>query len=524
MSTQTIGLKDAGQVSDLILDYTNSKETLKPFYENSNSLEDFKTKINSIDFSKEKRTLLVQQLKLQYEKNNIPFPSNLNLLLEANTYVVTTGHQLGLFGGPQYFIHKIVSIIKLAQQLNNKFPEKNIIPLFWLASEDHDFEEINHTKVYRTELKAYTALKGAVGRMPNSLFDNVYEELFEVLGNQAETLKTIFEPRNSEDTLTSNTTKWVNRLFKEQGLLILDGDDRLLKKSFIPTLKQELESEQSFELINTTSERLEQLGYKAQVTPREINLFYLRDNLRERIVLENDNYKILNTSISFTKEEILKELNEYPERFSPNAVFRPVYQEAILPNLAYVGGPGELAYWLQLKSNFNRLNIPYPILVLRDLFLTIDQKSLKTIDELNLKLEDFFLDEANLIKTYLANNEATQVDFEAEKKQLEIVKEATLNKAIPIDASLKGMIEAEFTKMQKGLDNINKKTQRSIKQREEISINKLKKIQEKIIPNGKLAERSENFIPNYLKAPTNYINNLIEKSDVFNSKIKVIEQ
>jgi len=524
MSTQTIGLKESGQVSELILDYTQKKETLNTFYEKENSINGFGEKISSISFSKEKRALLVQQLQHQYKKNNLPTPTNLEELLDENTFVVTTGHQLGLFGGPQYFIHKIVSIIKLAQQLNSRFPEKNVIPIFWLASEDHDFEEINHTKVYRSELKEETELKGAVGRMPNSIFESAYQELYTVLGNQAEAVKALFEPRSNEDTLTANTTKWVNRIFKDQGLLIIDGDDVELKRSFIPTFKKELETEQSFELINTTSASLEQLGYKAQVTPREINLFYLKDNLRERIILENGNYTVLSTNISFTKEEIFIELEDHPERFSPNAVFRPVYQEAILPNLAYVGGPGELAYWLQLKRNFNRLEIPYPILVLRDLFLTIDQKSLKTINELNLQLEDFFLDEADLIKTYLANNETTQVDFETEKKQLETLKETTLIKAIAIDASLKGMIEAEFTKMQKGLDNINKKTQRSIKQREEVSINKLKKIQEKINPNGRLAERSENFIPNYLKNPANYISNLIENSDVFNPAIKVIEQ
>ncbi len=524
MDTKYISLVESNQVSLLIKDYVNNSEQVSPFFEYENNLEGFKKKIESTNFPTSKRELLVQQLTHQYKQNGIAPPSNIELLKDEHTYVITTGHQLCLFGGPQYFIHKIVSTIKLCITLKKEFPTYNFVPLFWLASEDHDFEEISEAHIYRSTLKGETNLKGAVGKMPLSIFENAYKELFELAGDKAEVLKSIFNDDFENTTLTKATTTWVHKLFKEYNLVILDGDDQALKASFSDVLKNELLEENSFRLINKSSKQLKDKGYKTQVTPREINLFYIIDNLRERIVLKDDKYTVLNTALSFSKTEIIDELNNHPERFSPNSIFRPVYQEFLLPNLAYIGGPGELAYWLQLKSNFNRLAIPFPILTLRDLLVITDTKTIANIEKLNLQLGDFFKNEADLIKQYLSSNDETKVEFNNEHKQLLLLKQSTISKIEAIDKSLKGLIESEFVKMQKGIDRINQKTQRSIKQKEEININKIKNIRAKIAPNGKLAERKFNFIPNYLKDSKNYISQLISISDTFVSEIKILEQ
>lgn len=524
MNESNIPLEISNQVSPLILDYTNEKKATQPFYTYPNNLEGFKSKIQSTQFTKTQRALLVQQLKQQYATNNIPAPKRIDSLLNENTFVVTTGHQLCLFGGPQYFIHKIVSTIKLAQQLKDQFPTYNFLPLFWLASEDHDFEEISHAHIYRTTIQSTTDLKGAVGRMPMTIFKDSYQELFELLGDRVPPIQELFDVNFKSTTLAQATTKWVNQLFENTDLIILDGDDKALKRSFIPTIQKELENEDSFNTINSTSAKLKELGYKAQVTPRAINLFYLNNNLRERIVLDNKVYRVLNTDITFSSEEILEELSNHPERFSPNAVLRPVYQEAILPNLAYIGGPGELAYWLQLRSNFDQLNIPFPVLVLRDLIVTTDDKTLANIHKLNLKLEDFFLNEDDLIKKYLKNTPSTHLDFEIELNALLELKSRVLEKTQGVDHSLTGMVEAEFVKMRKGIERINQKTQKSIKQREEVALNKIKNIKQKITPNDKLAERKESFIPNYLQNPSQYIEKLIHISNPFISEIKVFKQ
>ena len=524
MHEQNISLDLSGQVSNLILDYIAEKEAIQPFYIYKNNKEGFRKKIEATEFSREKRELLVQQLKSQYSKNEIDLPKQTDSLLDDNTFVITTGHQLCLFGGPQYFIHKIVSTIKLTKQLKELFPTKNFLPLFWLASEDHDFDEINHAHISQQTLQSETELKGAVGRLPMSIFENSYRDLYDLLGNRANEIKELFDVNFENKSLARVTTEWVQKLFKDEELIIVDGDDIELKRSFIPTIKKELLDKGSFNQINTTSEELKQLGFKAQVTPREINLFYLKDNLRERIVLEGATYKILNTDFTFSEQEILEELDRHPERFSPNAVFRPVYQEAVLPNLAYIGGPGELAYWLQLKSNFKNLQTPFPVLVLRDLFVPADEKTLINLEKLNLNLIDFFSNEDDLIKSYLKNNSLTHITFEEELNQLEKLKDQTLSKVTTIDKSLRDMVEAEFTKMKKRIIHINLKTQRSIKKREEVSINRIKIIKAKITPNGKLAERKENFIPIYLKNPDNYIQDLISLSNPFISEIKIFKQ
>ncbi len=524
MNESNIPLAITNQVSALILDYTNEKKSIQSFYAYPNSLEGFKRKIESTQFTKTQRTLLVEQLKQQYAHNEIAVPKAVNSLLDEHTFVVTTGHQLCLFGGPQYFIHKIVSTIKLAQQLKEAYPSYNFLPLFWLASEDHDFEEISLAHIYRTTIQSSTEHKGAVGRMPMTIFKDSYQELFDLLGDKAPLIQQLFAIDFESKTLTQATAKWVDELFKNHDLIILDGDDKALKRSFIPTIQKELEGENSFKAINVTSEALKTQGYKAQVTPRAINLFYLDTNLRERIVFENDEYRVLNTDLTFSKEELFEELSNHPERFSPNAVFRPVYQEAILPNLAYIGGPGELAYWLQLRSNFDQLNIPYPVLVLRDLIIPTDEKTITNIHKLNLKLEDFFLNEVDLIKKYLRSNPSTHLDFENELNALLELKTKVLEKSKSIDNSLTGMVEAEFVKMQKGVERINQKTQKSIKQREEVALNKIKNIKAKITPNDKLAERKENFIPIFLKNPTSYIEDLIHLSNPFVSEIKVFKQ
>lgn len=520
---KNISLNISKQLSNLVLDYTLNKNSLEEFYKYKPSIEGFSNKIENLNFNKEKRTILVNQLKEQYSKNNITPPKTIDLLLQNNTYTVTTGHQLCILGGPQFFIHKIVSTIKLTKQLKKTFPNKNFLPVFWLASEDHDFEEISKVNIYNKTLEAQTKLKGAVGRLPMSIFESLYEEIYKILGDRAKEISEVFSNNFNNKTLSQYTANWVTELFKNEDLIVLDGDNKELKKSFIDKTKQELINKNSYTHINNTSNKLKHLGYKTQVNPREINLFYLKDNLRERIIFENNEYKVLNTNISFSKENILEELKQNPQRFSPNVVFRPIYQESILPNIAYIGGPGEIAYWLQLKTNFEHTKTSFPILVLRDLFMPLDKKSIDFITANNLKLEDLFLNEDDLIKKFLRNNENTKLDFEEEFIELEKLKEKILEKSIKVDNSLKGLIESEFAKTTKGLNKIYNKTQKSIKQREEININKLKTIKQKLLPSGKLAERKNSFIPYYINNKNSYIKKLIETSDVFISKIKTIE-
>ena len=163
---------------------------------------------------------------------------------------------------------------------------------------------------------------------------------------------------NHQDLATA-TRFLANELFKKEGLVILDGESKSLKNLFIPYMNEELKNQSSFKTVSETNLKLTSDEYSIQVNPREINLFYIEDNLRERIIFENGKYKVNNTKIEFSQVEILAEVDKNPEKFSPNVILRPLYQEVILPNLCYIGGGGEIAYWLQLKSNFVKFKVRF---------------------------------------------------------------------------------------------------------------------------------------------------------------------
>ena len=181
-----------------------------------------------------------------------------------------------------------------------------------------------------------------------------------------------------------------NELFADYGLVILDANNHELKKEFAPIIKDELLNQTSYKAVTQTNKALSE-RYNIQVNPREINLFYLKENLRERVIYQDDVYKVLNTNISWSTNEILKEVSDFPERFSPNVIMRPLYQEVVLPNLCYIGGGGEIAYWFQLKDYFNKVNVPFPVLLLRNSVLIQTGNQKKKLQNLDISKEDIFL-------------------------------------------------------------------------------------------------------------------------------------
>ena len=361
MHQEYIPFKNTGYFSSLICDYLDQKSNLKQFYNRFSSLEDFKAQINEkkLSYKKESRTVLVSSLKKQYENIETSELTNNNLefLKSDNTYTITTGHQLNLFTGPLYFLYKIISAINLSNALKAKYPENNFVPVYWMATEDHDFDEINYFNFKGKKFQWNREAGGAVGELSTEGLDAIFKMFSQDLGvsKNAAALKDIFEKAYLNHNNLADATRFLaNELFKDYGLVIMDANDKALKHLFIPYVKEELLNQTSFKTVSVTNSKLSNISehYKIQVNPREINLFYLKDNLRERIVFEDDDYKVLNTNIIFSKFEIQKMILEYPERFSPNVIMRPLYQEVILPNLCYIGGGGELAYWMQLKDYF----------------------------------------------------------------------------------------------------------------------------------------------------------------------------
>ncbi|HFS66953.1 MAG TPA: bacillithiol biosynthesis cysteine-adding enzyme BshC [Flavobacteriia bacterium] len=489
--------------SKTVVDYLLQKEELKPFYGYFPTIENFSNQIKLKEkFPIKNREVLVASLTEQYKSFSVSksVHHNINSLLSKKTFTVTTGHQLNLFTGPLYFLYKIIATINLSKRLKKQYPDYYFVPIYWMATEDHDFEEINYFNFKNKKFQWIKDAKGAVGRLDTNGLEKVYKTFEKALGvgKNATFLKDLFYKAYCEHDNLSDATRFLaNELFKHEGLVIVDADKKELKELFIPYLSNELESQTSFKEVSKTINALSK-NYKIQVNPREINLFYLIDNLRERILFNTEGYSVNNTSITFTKDEILTELKNHPERFSPNVIMRPLYQEVILPNLAYIGGGGELAYWFELKNYFKAVQVPFPILMLRDSVLLMRRKQYKKIEKLGISISDLFLPQAVLVKKIVVKNSNLDLDFSAQKQFLREQFVALKKMAVQTDKSFIGAVLAQEKKQLNGLDNLEKRILKAEKKKLASLVERVVKLQNDLFPNLSLQERQINFSEFYI--------------------------
>ncbi len=441
---------------------------------------------------------------------------NITALAHERTYTITTGHQLNIFSGPLFFIYKLVTAINACRKLSEEHTDCQFVPVYWMASEDHDFAEINHFHLFGQRYSWETEQQGAVGRFKSEGMDEVLAALPEAVP--------LFEKAYREhDTLAAATRYYVNDLFGAQGLVVLDADDATLKRHFAPVMQDDLLNHAAQQRVEEASQQLDQLGYRTQVHPRPINLFYLTDQQRERLVREDDNFAVNNTGQKFSEEELRNELDAHPERFSPNVVLRPLYQEMILPNLGYVGGPGELAYWLQLKPVFDHYQVPFPVLLPRNFALVVNKSNAKKLQKTGVALPDLFLEKDTLIKKFVEENADASLSLGEQKAALADVYERVEEKVLAVDGSLKGFIGAEANKAFKSLDNIEKRLKKAEEEKQETAVGQLESLKEKLFPDGGLQERHENLLTYHINNPQ-FISELLEKFDPFDLRFNVLTE
>jgi len=504
MPSDCISYQASGYFTPLINDYLNGNDTLKPLYHRFPTLQNFKLQLEEKqqNYSPEFRDTLANTLTQQYKDLNpyIITQQNITLLRNNTTFTVTTGHQLNLFTGPLYFLYKIVSAINLAKDLKAEYPDYNFVPVYWMATEDHDFEEINYFTFRNKKIKWPRESAGPVGRLSTDGLDNVLGVFAKELGlgNYAKYIKDLFENAYLKHNNLADATRYLaNKLFGKQGLVIIDADTPDLKKLFVPHIKEELLRQTSHQKVADTAQLLK--DYNIQVNPREINLFYIEDNLRERIILQDGIYHINNTDLKFTEAELLKILETNPEKFSPNVIMRPLYQEVILPNLCYIGGGGELAYWLELKSFFEASNITFPILLLRNSVLLTTQKQAEKLDKLNLTWADIFAKQQQLLNKKVQEFSELKLDFTEQKEFLKKQFETLTEMAAKTDASFLGAVKAQQIKQLKGLENLEKKLLRAEKRNHTDQLTRIVNLQNELFPGYSLQERRANFSEFYLE-------------------------
>lgn len=532
MPTDYISFKDTTYFSSLICDYLDEKETLKPFYNRFPRLENFKTQIEEKQsgFTDDAREALVEALNTQY-KNTVTSDAtqtNIRLLKHSNTFTVVTGHQLNLFTGPLYFFYKIISTINLCKELKTEYPKYNFVPVYWMASEDHDFAEINFFNFKGKKVQWNKNASGAVGDLNLDGLDKVLEVFSTQLTTTSTSsdLKRYFkESYLSHSNLAESMHYLVNELFKDYGLVIVDGNDKNLKSRFVPYLEEELIKQTSFAKVSEANHHLNNLegNYKIQVNPREINLFYISEHLRERITENDGVYFVNNTKISWSKSEILQEVNAFPERFSPNVIMRPLYQEVVLPNLCYIGGGGELAYWLQLKSNFESHKVTFPMLLLRNSALLITEKQKEKLDKLNVDVSDLFLSQEALKTKITKQISEVDIDFSPQKEHLKQQFKALYDLAEQTDGSFKGAVAAQEQKQINGLERLEKRLLKAQKRKLSDHLNRIVELQNELFPNQSLQERVMNFSEFYLEYGSEFIPKLIDSLKPLQGEFSIVE-
>ncbi len=533
MPTDCIPFRNTNYFSPLICDYLEQSKPLETFYNRLPTLENFKNQIDEKAKSvrAKSRSVLVSSLISQYKNVAVSKATNQNIesLTNHNTFTVTTGHQLNLFTGPLYFFYKIISTINLCKQLKETYPEYHFVPVYWMATEDHDFEEINYFNFNGKKIQWTRSSSGAVGPLDLQGLDEVYEVLANQLDHtqHAEDLKQWFKKAYLEhENLTDATRYLVNELFKDYGLVILDGNDKDLKHQFVPYMEDELVNQTSFKLVSETNQRINTSTYqqyKIQVNPREINLFYLKDEIRERIVEKEGKYSVYGTKISWNKDQLIKELHDFPERFSPNVILRPLYEEVVLPNLCYIGGGGELAYWLQLKSNFDANKVTFPILLFRNSVLLVNEKQKEKLQKLNLSFADLFLKQQDLITKITKQISEVDMDFTAQKKHLKQQFEHLYKIAEQTDKSFKGAVAAQERKQIKGLEHLEKRLLKAQKRKLNDVIERVVELQNELFPNQGLQERTANFSEFYFKYGRQIIPKLVKNLEPLKGEFLILE-
>jgi bacillithiol synthase len=498
MEPHCIPYAATGRFVPIVLDHLSGAERLREHYRFTPDTAGLRQAAAERSFDPQHRATLVAALERQYAGMELPeaLRSNLQQLARPDALTVTTGHQLVLFGGPLYVPFKILNVIRLARELSTEL-HRPVLPVFWMASEDHDRAEVDHTYFHGHKLHWPGGAAGPVGRMRLEGIGPVVEDAIAHIGAGAEAdryaalLRECYRP---EFTLAQATRRFVHALHGAQGLIIVDGDDPALKRLFVPVMREEVLNQVAQRAVQYADQRLA-AHYSVQAHAREINLFHLAPGHRRRLVPTEKGFAVVDGGPSWTVDELLAALEAHPEDFSPNVLLRPLYQETILPNIAYVGGGGELAYWFQLRWLFQAVQVPMPVVLLRTSAAFLSRKRLEQTTALGLSLADLFGDAHALRKRLAAAHATHRTELATEREELSALYARIRAVAGAADPTLNGAVEARAKAAEHGLLGLEKGLVRAAKRAQQVMLDRLDAAWGELFPGGGLQERRENVLP-----------------------------
>jgi bacillithiol biosynthesis cysteine-adding enzyme BshC len=526
-TAQFIPYRQTGFFSTMVADYISAAPRLQPFYNHPVTLDGIRASIEQRKLFATDRALLVDILNEQYKTTTLTEKQKkyIHQLSSDNTFTICTAHQPNIFTGPLYFVYKILHAVKLAEELQAGLPENNFVPVYYMGSEDADLDELGHVFINNEKYEWATKQTGAVGRM---IVDKTLVKLIETISGQllvfpfgAEIIDLMKDCYQPGVTIEQATFKLVNALFATYGLLILLPDSAAVKKRFAPVIEKELTEGFSHPAVQQTVSQFPE-EYKAQASGRAINLFYLVDDKRERIEQAGDDFLIVNTQLKFSKAALLQELEEHPERFSPNVILRPVLQETILPDIAFIGGGGEIAYWLELKKVFEAARVPYPMLIVRNSFMIVSEALQASTKKLRLDYAGLFATELELVNQLVKRDSTIQLALEKEKEQMVALYDQVKIIAGGIDTSLQTHTSALQTQALKKISALEKKMFRAQKRKFEAEQRQLGKLKRELFPNNSLQERVGNLMPFYASNGNAFIEMIYNHSKGLQQEFGVI--
>lgn len=533
-------LLDINGFSKLFIDYLYDFQKVKKYYEwDYQNTDHYKLRMEDI---LKKYTLRNELYEILLEQNkNFDCGEktflNISKFKDENTFAVVTGQQLGILGGPLYTFYKLVSLIKLVNKLNVLYPEYNFIPIFWLEAEDHDFEEVNKIHIITAEnqvKKIEYLLKNK--SLPQSAisdyrFDNIDEFITHVETSlphtdfKNEIINFIRSTYKNGDSFGESFVKFYNKIFNGDGIVFINSNDKKIKNILKPLFKKEIQSyPKTCRLIIDISAKLEE-EYHNQIKPKPINLFMFYRNARHLIEIKGDGFGLRGTRKILTQAELDEIIENTPELLSPNVVLRPVCQDYLLPTVAYIAGPSEIAYFAQLKPVYNEFGIQMPIIYPRASITIIEEKTARILEKYELDVKLIIKDTKNITQQVLNMISEIKIDplfTECMTRINDNLNELKFGLDF-IDHTLLGSLETTRQKIIQHLNLLKEKTHLAQQQKHEIALRQVEKAVNNILPNGDMQERELNLINYMNKYGFDIYKKFIEEIEIDKFQHQIIE-
>lgn len=515
-----LSYRQTGYFSRIITDYLDRADTLAPFYAHTADAAGMKAALEVRKGHPIKRQVLVSALEEQYAgMEEAPrVRENITRLGRENTFTICTAHQPAIFTGHLYFIYKILHTIRLAEWMAGQHSDCHFVPVFYMGSEDADLDELGHIYLGEDKLVWDTKQTGAVGRMNTKGLDKLLHRIEGELSVQPfgpELLELLRDAYLKSPDIQTATFRLLHSLFAKYGLVVLIADKACFKEQMLAVFEDDLFSQEPTRLVSATIDQLEKSGHKVQANPRPINLFYLKDDLRGRIERNGDVFVVHTSSLQFTEQQLREELRRYPERFSPNVILRGLFQETILPNLAFVGGGGETAYWLELKGLFDHYQVPFPVLILRNSFLLVEAQWTKKMERMGMDVADLFRSSEDLLNELVQKESTHALSLGQEIEQANRYYESLKALARPVDATLEQHVGALQARALEPIRTLEKKLLRAEKRKFGDQQRQIQHLKAALFPQDSLQERIDNFLPYYAIHGPSIIDDLYAHSPVW---------